>query len=95
VSLDFSNTWFPFARVDPHAAAEQKLKWMKSEILGDEIERAEKKYSNLSGTMFKHGRSWRTFFSRSSGQAWSVREDTAVLAVLPSIVALPCEHVPF
>ena len=35
------------------------------------------------------------FFSRSSGQAWFVREDTTVLAVLPCIVALPCEHVPF
>jgi len=35
------------------------------------------------------------FFFRSSGQAWFVREDTTVLAVLPCIVALPCEHVPF
>ena len=30
VSLDFS-IWVPFLCVDQHAAAEQKLKWMKSE----------------------------------------------------------------
>ena len=41
VSLDFS-IWVPFLCVDQHAAAEQKLKWMKSEILDDETERAEK-----------------------------------------------------
>ena len=37
------NTWVPFLRVDAHVAAEQnQLRWMKSEILGDEIERGKK-----------------------------------------------------